>query len=246
MQSPAFPSGHTSFAHTDATLIGMMVPELYQSMMVRASQYGNSRIVLGVHYARDVVGGRSLAQYDLAQALANPDYINNSATTGAAINLPGLFQAAAPELNSYLSAGCGASVASCAASQSNPFAPSAANAAAYAVTLTYGMLGALATRTVNQILVNTETNALAAFYGASLSYWSRINLYSAAGYFGGVTGGLRTRIDRRGQDQRHDRLDRQNRRDGHNRWQRDQCRRGDRARRRDQAGRRAGRHDNYR
>ena len=39
-------------------------------------------------------------------------------------------------------------------------------------------------------MVNTETNALAAFYGTSLSYWSRINLDAAAGYFQGVTGGL--------------------------------------------------------
>jgi subtilase-type serine protease len=53
-----------------------------------------------------------------------------------------------------------------------------------------GLLGNLATSTVNQIVVNTETNALAAFYGTSLSYWSRINLNAAAGYFQGVTGGL--------------------------------------------------------
>ncbi|TSB12932.1 autotransporter outer membrane beta-barrel domain-containing protein, partial [Streptomyces benahoarensis] len=34
-------------------------------------------------------------------------------------------------------------------------------------------------------------NALAAFYGSPLSYWGRIDLYSAAGYFGAVTGTLR-------------------------------------------------------
>jgi subtilase-type serine protease len=158
-----------------------------------------------------------------------------------AINLPNLFAAAGPELNNFLSAGCGASVASCAASQVNPFAPSAANAATYANNLTYGLptltfkqapqeaapaggpdasillatlyggssmtaqklanaanggtdgsglLGSLSTGTINQIIVNTETNALAAFYGTSLSYWSRINLYAAAGYFQGVTGSL--------------------------------------------------------
>jgi membrane-associated phospholipid phosphatase len=243
--SPAFPSGHTSFAFTDALLIGMMVPELYQSMMLRASEYGNSRIVLGVHYALDVIGGRSLGAYDLAQAFTNPAYINNAATTGRAIDLPALFQAAAPELRAYLSAGCGGTLASCAGSAANmagnPYVPSAVNAAAYANNLTYGLptltfkqapqeaapaggpdasillatlygggsktahdlanaatggtdgsglLGSLSTDTINQIIVNTETNALAAFYGTSLSYWSRINLYAAAGYFQGVTGAL--------------------------------------------------------
>ena len=81
--------------------------------------------MLGVHYPLDIIASRSLASYDLAQAFTNPDYINNATTTGTAINLPSSFTAAAPELNSYLSAGCGASVASCAASQVNPYAPSA-------------------------------------------------------------------------------------------------------------------------
>jgi subtilase-type serine protease len=53
-----------------------------------------------------------------------------------------------------------------------------------------GLLGSLSTGTINQIVVNTETNALTACYGTSLSYWSRINLYAAAGYFQDVTGGL--------------------------------------------------------
>jgi subtilase-type serine protease len=239
--NPSFPSGHTTYAYTDSILLGMMTPELYQSMLSRGSQFANSRIVLGVHYPLDIIASRSLASYDLSQAFTNPDYINNAATTGTAIDLPSSFTSAAPELNSYLSTNCGASVASCAANQANPFAPSAANAATYAANLTYGLptltlkqapqeaapaggpdasillatlyggssatakalanaanggtdgsglLGSLSTGTIDQIIVNTETNALAAFYGTSLSYWSRINLYAAGGYFGGVTGGL--------------------------------------------------------
>ena len=117
----------------------MLTPELYQSMLSRGSQFANSRIVLGVHYPLDIIASRSLASYDLSQAFTNPDYINNAATTGTAIDLPSSFTSAAPELNSYLSTDCGASVASCAASQSNPYAPSAANAATYASNLTYGL-----------------------------------------------------------------------------------------------------------
>ena len=239
--NPSFPSGHTTYAYTDSILLGMMTPELYQSMLSRGSEFANSRIVLGVHYPLDIIASRSLASYDLSQAFTNPDYINNATTTGTAIDLPSSFTAAAPELNSFLSTGCGGTVASCAANQANPYAPSAANAATYANNLTYGLptltlkqapqeaaptggpdasillatiyggssatakalanaanggtdgsglLGNLATSTVNQIVVNTETNALAAFYGTSLSYWSRINLNAAAGYFQGVTGDL--------------------------------------------------------
>jgi hypothetical protein len=121
----------------------MIVPELYQSMLSRASEYGNSRIVLGVHYALDVIGGRAFASYDIAQASSNPAYINNAATTGTAIDLPTLFNAAAPELNAYLAANCGAPVASCATSPANttnnPYVPSAQNLETYTSNLTYGL-----------------------------------------------------------------------------------------------------------
>lgn len=226
--NPAFPSGHTTYAYTDSILIGMLVPQLYQSMVVRASEYGNSRIALGVHYPLDIIAGRSLASYDLAQALNNPNYTS--------ANIQSLFTSAKAELTPYLQAQCGGSIASCAASQTNPYAPSAANAAVYSSRLTYnlptltyaqapqeqapsgspdasillatlyggdsaaakviaptgGIAGKLATSTIKQILVNTEGEALSAFYGSSLSYWSRLNLYGAAGYFGGVTGTLKT------------------------------------------------------
>ncbi|GLS45184.1 autotransporter domain-containing protein [Methylobacterium brachythecii] len=236
--NPSFPSGHTQYAFTDSYLLGMLVPQQFQSMMARAAEYGDSRIVLGVHYPLDIIASRSFAAYDIAQALTNPLYVNNAATTGTAINLPSLFTAAQGELQSYISAQCGNTVAACATSSANtagsPYAASAANQALYQQRLTYGLptltfaqapreaaptggpdasillstlyggstaaaktiaptggiYGNLSTDTINQIIVNTETNALAAFYGTSLSYWSRLDLYSAAGYFDNVTGRL--------------------------------------------------------
>ncbi len=236
--NPSFPSGHTTYAYTDGLLLAMLVPQQYQSMLSRAAEYGNSRIVLGVHYPLDIIGSRALASYDLAQAFNNPLYLNNANTTGTAINLPALFNAAMPELNAYLSAQCGNTVAACATSAANttndPYVPSAANQALYQQRLTYGLptltyaqapreaapaggpdasillatiyggnsaaattiapngglQGNLSTNTINQIIVNTEGTALAAFYGSPLSYWTRIDLYSAAGYFQNVAGVL--------------------------------------------------------
>ncbi len=224
-----------------------MVPELYQSMLVRASEFGYSRLVVGAHYPTDVIGARSLATYGLAQYLSNITYINNSAVTGTAVNMPALLVAAMPSLREYLTSeastspyNCGATIAACAANSDNPYAPSAANQALYQYRLTYGLptlsfteapreaapagaadasillatvyggntqaakniwlalslpyhggiYGNLQTSTINQIIVNTETNALAAFYGTALSYWARIDLYSAVGYFDNVTGVL--------------------------------------------------------
>lgn len=237
--NPSFPSGHTTYAYTDSILLGMLTPSLYQSALARAADYGNDRIVLGVHYPLDIIGSRALASYDLVQAFTNPLYLNNAATTsGTAIDLPTLFNSARTELASYLSAQCGATVAACASSAANtaddPYAPSAATQATYQQRLTYGLptltlaqapqeaapaggpdasillapiyggstsaataiapdgglLGTLQTSTINQIIVNTETNALASFYGSALSYWTRIDLYAAAGYFGNLGGTL--------------------------------------------------------
>ena len=240
--NPSFPSGHTNYAFTDGILIGMLVPQDYQASVLRASEYGNSRISLGVHYPLDIIASRAFASYDLAQMFTgNPNY--------ASANLPSTFAAAQPSLAAYLSTQaaslpCG-SVAACATS--NPYltsslatygaatpsaggtltsnsqiyqarqtyglptiltAPDAAPAggpdasillatvfggstsAAQAIAPNGGINGRLATGTINQILLNTETSAIAAFSGTPLSYWTRINLYDAAGYFGSTTGGL--------------------------------------------------------
>lgn len=255
--NPAFPSGHTNYAFTDSILIGIAVPQFYQAMLLRASEYGQSRNELGVHYTLDVLASRAFASFDLAQMLnaSNPAYLQTNAAAGAApINFNTQFTAAAQGLNAYLqtqTASCGGSLAACAANNpysaysassygkqpfvSNPGTTTASiNAAIYAGRLSQGLpqlsfaqapreqapaaaadasillatlyggssaaaqalaasvggplYGNLSTGTVNQIVVNTETNALAAFYGTSLSYWSRINLYAAAGYLQNVTG----------------------------------------------------------
>lgn len=236
--NPSFPSGHTAYGFVYGTLIGMMVPQAYQSMVLRSAEYGESRSVLGVHYPLDVIGGRAHSYYDLAQAFTNPLYINNAAITGTAIDLPSLYTQAAAQLQSYLAAECGASVETCAASASNaadnPYVPSAANRALHRQRQTFGLptlseaqapregapaggpdasvllaplyggdtraaqkiapagglYGNLATDTINRIVVNTESNAIAGFYGTPLSYWTRIDLYAAAGYFGNLVGSL--------------------------------------------------------
>jgi len=78
-ESPSFPSGHTTYGYTESLLLGMMVPARYTQMITRGAEYGNNRIVLGAHYAMDVIGGRTLAYYDMAHLLAeHPNYVGRT------------------------------------------------------------------------------------------------------------------------------------------------------------------------
>ena len=106
-----------AYAMTDSVLLGMLVPQLYQSMLVRASQMGESRIVVGVHYPLDIIGSRAFVYYDLANYLSNPAYINNAATTGTAVNLPQMMGAAQSEITTQLTAA--AAAANCGTSLAN-------------------------------------------------------------------------------------------------------------------------------
>ena len=47
-------------------LLAILIPERYPQMVARGAEYGNNRIVIGAHYAMDVLGGRTLTMYDLA------------------------------------------------------------------------------------------------------------------------------------------------------------------------------------
>jgi hypothetical protein len=76
VDSPSYPSGHTTHGYTESLLLALLVPERYPEMMARAAEYGNNRIIIGAHYAMDVLGGRTLATYDVAHLLANDaDYV---------------------------------------------------------------------------------------------------------------------------------------------------------------------------
>jgi subtilase-type serine protease len=239
----AAPSGHTTFGYTTSILFGMLVPERYSQFMTRASEYGNSRVVLGVHYPLDVILGRAIGTYDVVQMLNNnPKYTNftvngvfgiGDVTTTS--NFQTLFVAAQNDVRNLLQSGCGSSIATCSATSApDRFSNMAQNQADYIARLTYGLptlsfaqapkeqapaggpdasillatlyggstsaakaiapnggiLGSLQTSTINQIIVNTETNALAAFYGTDLSYWTRLDLFSASVYFQNVSGVL--------------------------------------------------------
>ncbi len=153
INSPSFPSGHTTYGYMGSLLIAVLVPDRYQEMVVRAAEYGNDRIIMGAHYAMDVLGGRTLATYDLAHLLANdPAYLNRplkdfARTTAMSepqgpATIPDFRAAVATaraDLNKVLEAACGDRIAVCARQDTGRFNAPAMNEAFYGVTQTYGL-----------------------------------------------------------------------------------------------------------
>jgi hypothetical protein len=141
VDSPSFPSGHTTYGYTGAVLLAVLVPERYSQMIARGAEYGNDRILMGSHYAMDVLGGRTLALYDLAHLLANdPSYMGKAVKGAPPITD---FQAAVKQaretLVQILEAGCGDKIAQCASQDTGRFNHPPANEAFYKETQTYGL-----------------------------------------------------------------------------------------------------------
>ena len=110
----SFPSGHTTTAYQAGVTLATLLPQLAPEVLTRASEAGNDRIVLGVHYPLDIMGGRIDGEAALAARWSDPAYRRN-------VLLP-----ARAELVGYLQDACGHSLARCIADQkayhSNPYA----------------------------------------------------------------------------------------------------------------------------
>jgi autotransporter-associated beta strand protein len=138
--SPSFPSGHTTYGYTESTLLAILVPQRFQQMITRGAEYGNDRIVLGAHYTLDVIAGRTLSYYDLAQELANnPTYVGQTEGGVTIANYQTALGAAESDITAALQSACGNTIAVCATQDTGEFSNSAANKAFYESTQTYGL-----------------------------------------------------------------------------------------------------------
>lgn len=141
VDSPSFPSGHTTYGTMGSMVLAILVPDRYQEMVVRAAEYGNSRILMGAHYAMDVLGGRTLALHDLAHLLANdPAYMGRELRGAPPVkDFQAAIKQARADMVTALEAACGNKIAVCAKEDIGRFSSPAANTAFQAVTQTYDL-----------------------------------------------------------------------------------------------------------
>lgn len=70
----SYPSGHATFGYMSAILLAQMVPEKRAALFARGREYGENRVVDGVHYPSDVEAGRIDGTLVAAALLANPEF----------------------------------------------------------------------------------------------------------------------------------------------------------------------------
>lgn len=202
--SPSYPSGHTTYGYTVSLILGLLVPERYPQMIARGAEYGNSRILIGAHYAMDVLGGRTLALYDVAHLLAEDKAYGKDAE-----GFRSSMAKAKADLGKILESACGKSVSECATEDTSRFSDPANVQAFYAVTQTYSLpvvfaktamtkedvatvapeAGYLLTQAYPYLTLKqaddilTETEGPGGGFlddGSAFGLYSRINLYEAA------------------------------------------------------------------
>jgi subtilase-type serine protease len=207
-QTGDFPSAHTIGGTVNAITFAILAPGYYQQLAQAAADFSYDLAVNGVHYPADVIGGRILGTYLVAETLAgNQLYVSSTATPA---NLPSLSQAMQAYLgggaSSPYAAACADGVAACIAGRTIPSAAVYAQQnQAYTNYLSFGLPSVgdttlapvvpadahwliatrfpyLNTAQLNQVLATTELPS-----GGPLDNgtgWARLNLYAAASGYG--------------------------------------------------------------
>lgn len=72
--SYSYPSGHSTYGAVTAILLANMVPEKRRELFARGWDYGESRVVGGVHFPTDVESGRIEATAMVALMMQNAEF----------------------------------------------------------------------------------------------------------------------------------------------------------------------------
>ncbi len=70
----SFPSGHSTMAYAMAVVLAHMVPEKAPAILARAKEYAENRMVCGMHFRSDIVGGQTLGTLVAMEMLQNPAF----------------------------------------------------------------------------------------------------------------------------------------------------------------------------
>jgi acid phosphatase (class A) len=61
LDNAAYPSGHSAFAYLTAIVLADIIPEKRDAIFARAIEFGDNRVLCGMHFPTDVEAGRQMA-----------------------------------------------------------------------------------------------------------------------------------------------------------------------------------------
>lgn len=59
--NPCYPSGHTTGSYTYAHVLGLLFPDKREELKKHAERIGQHRVLVGMHFPKDLVGGKQLS-----------------------------------------------------------------------------------------------------------------------------------------------------------------------------------------
>jgi acid phosphatase (class A) len=81
----SYPSGHSGWGWISAQVLARVEPKYASALLSRGFDYGQSRMICGVHYPSDVVAGRILADAVLVHLDNDPEYLRLLASAKSAV-----------------------------------------------------------------------------------------------------------------------------------------------------------------
>ena len=73
----SFPSGHASLGWAWALILAELVPQRADAILARGYEFGQSRVICGVHWQTDVDAGRMIGSAVIAKLHANPEFVEH-------------------------------------------------------------------------------------------------------------------------------------------------------------------------
>jgi len=81
--SYSYPSGGASSGMTAGLILAALVPDKRNALLARAHEFGENRVILGVHYPSDVEAAHSLATVLVGFMMSNPVFLDDLALARA-------------------------------------------------------------------------------------------------------------------------------------------------------------------
>ncbi|MEA3121903.1 MAG: acid phosphatase [Paraburkholderia sp.] len=81
----SYPSGHATYGYMSAILLAQMVPEKRAQIFARGREFGQNRIVDGVHYPSDIEAGRIDGTLIATALIQNPKFERDFAAAKAEV-----------------------------------------------------------------------------------------------------------------------------------------------------------------